>query len=128
MNKTYNAGEFHNSRSLNLCFDNYEFTYDDNYYIHAYGNFYCLYSDKLNINIKTNNKVIKHNATIVNGNTYTWDIDSNNASNIDIEFEVEKGFPYKQVVLYSVVGIILTIIVSILIYYLYFKRLKNNKI
>lgn len=125
----YNAKEFKNSNSLNLCFEDFEF-YDDNnsYYIHAMGNFYCLYSESLNINIKTNNKVLNNNADSVNGNIYTWNINNDNVENVDIKFEVSKGIPYRQIFTYSLVVILIGSVVGSLLYFIIKKNKENNKI
>jgi len=128
MKYNYNLEEFKDSNSLNLCFEEFVFENEETYYIHAYGNFYCLYTNEININIKSNNKVIKNNATSVNGNIYTWTINDSNSNNVNIEFEVEKGFSWNKILRYGIiVTIILTVIFSA-IYYIYIKRKKNNSI
>lgn len=127
MNYNYSEEEFSDSNSLKLCFSDYEFTYEDSYYIHAYGEFYCLYSDDINISIETNNKVIKNNADSVNGNVYTWNVNKNNVRNVNIEFEVEKGFSIKNFI-YYVLGAVVVIIVVAIICNIYFKRKKVNEI
>jgi len=127
MSYEYNAKKFSDSNSLKLCFDNYKFDYNDNYYIHAYGTFYCLYSNELKINIKTNNKVIKNNADSINGNVYTWNISDSNKNNVDIEFEVEKGFSYIKVI-YYIIGIIALVPIAIIVYMVYSKNKNVNEI
>ena len=115
MNYDYTEKEFGVSTSLKNCFENYEFGYDKKYYIHGYGNFYCLYSENLTISIKTNNKVLKNNADTVNGNVYTWNINKENEKNVDIEFEVEKGFPYRKIIHIAVIVFAIVVVLFALI-------------
>lgn len=129
MNYDYKENEFGDSTSLNRCFENFIFDHTDNsYYIHAYGEFYCLYTDVLNINVKTDNKVIKSNSTNIDGNTYTWVVDESNINDIDIEFEVSKGFPWKSLMKYSAITILLLVIVVAIIYYIKNLNKKNNEV
>lgn len=128
MKYNYTSNKFKDSNSLNLCFDDFVFEDDDTYYIHAYGTFYCLYTEDININIKTNNKVIKSNADSINGNVHTWIINSSNYNNVNIEFEVDKGFPWKKVLIYGSTIIVVVGGISYSIYYIYNKNKKNNSI
>lgn len=127
MKYNYTAKDFSDSNSLKLCFENYEFDYEDNYYIAGYGNFMCLYSDEININIKTKNKVINHNADSVNGNVYTWVINKENADNVNIEIEIEKGFNYRKLIYPAVIIGIIILLITIIIAILN-KRKKVNEI
>ena len=127
MNYKYSEKEFGKANSLKRCFENYEFGYDKRYYLHVYGDFYCLYSNEMTINIKTNNKVLKNNADIVNGNVYTWIINSENSNNVDIEFEVEKGFP-TGILMYIIYGVSLVIILVLIYSLIISKRRKINEI
>lgn len=128
MKYNYNSNEFKDSNLLNLCFDDFVFDDKDSYYIHVFGNFYCLYGEEVNINIKTNNKVIRSNSTSVDGNVYTWKINFANATDVDIEFEVSKGFPWKVVLKYTVIVLIVLIVSGLGIYYIYKKNRENNSI
>lgn len=127
MNYKYKAEEFADSNSLKMCFENYEFNYKDNYSIHASGTFYCLYSDELNINIKTNNRVISNNADSVNGNVYTWHIDGVNSHDVDIQIEMSKGVSRDTISTYILVGIVIIIIISI-VFVINKKRVKENEL
>ena len=122
LNYKYLPGEFRDSNSLNLCFDNYVFEDEENYYIHATGTFYCLYSDELNISITTKNEVISINADKVKGNTYIWNVNGRNKNNVDIEFEVSKKISYMKYIKYGL--LIILVIGSI---YLINKLIINNK-
>ena len=80
------------------------------------------------INIRTNNKVINSNAESINGNVHTWEINSLNSNNVNIEFEVSKGFPWKNVILYASIVIGVVLLISCFIYFIYNKNKKNNSI
>lgn len=123
MDYEYLPSEFKDSNSLNLCFDNFEFYEDENYYLHATGTFYCLYSDEVKINITTKNEVITNNADEIKGNTYIWNINGRNKNNIDIEFEVSKKISYMKYIKY---GLLIILLVGII--YLINKLLTKNKI
>ena len=59
----YNIEDFVNSTIINTCFENKEIEEIDNYYsIRLSGNFYCLYSKKINIAVTSNLKVASNNA------------------------------------------------------------------
>ena len=129
MNYTYSEKEFSDSNSLKLCFDDAIFENSKNYYIHASGRFYCLYSDKLDIVINTKNKVVSNNADRVEGNNYIWTITDDNKGNVDIEFEVEKSS--SKIIIIIVYVLVLSIIVFGLIYLIKFAKQKsaiNNEI
>ncbi len=128
MNYKYTAEEFENSNSLRLCFEDYEYLYDDTYYIHASGTFYCLYTDEMDINIKTHNKVIDHNADSVNGNVYTWHINGSNVNDVNILFEVKKGIELQKIVSYLIIGIILAVLVAVSCILLRKNSKKVNKV
>lgn len=124
----FTENEFKDSNSLNSCFENFIFDNMDSYYIHVYGNFYCLYSDEISISIKTDNKVIRSNATSVDENIYTWKINQDNKQDIDIELEVSKGFPWKSIIRYSIIIGLSLIVLFIIVYCIYNKNRKNNSI
>ena len=59
----YTMEDFINSTIINTCFENHEIEQLDNYYsIRLSGNFYCLYSKKINIAVTSNLKVASNNA------------------------------------------------------------------
>ena len=129
MDYDYGEQEFNDSNSLNRCFENFIFDYEGNsYYIHAYGEFYCLYSEDLHVNIRTDNKVIKSNSTNIDGNTYTWIIDKSNIDDIDIEFEVNKGIAWKAIIRYSLIIILLLVLICSMVCYIKNLNKKNNEV
>lgn len=89
---SYSPNKFADSTVINTCFDQHAYSFNNNQYdLLLSGKFKCLYGDSIDINIKTNNKVLSHNADNVNGNTYTWHIDQNNKNNVLIEMKIKKG-------------------------------------
>lgn len=124
----YSSSQFKDANSLNSCFENFIFDDGESYYIHVYGNFYCLYADEFIVNIKTNNKVIRSNATSVEGNIYTWIINNDNKYDVDIELEVSKGFPWKNIIKYTIILGSIVIVVFGAIYYVYNKNKRTNSI
>ena len=96
----YTFDEFKGANSINSCFENIEMFGEDVYYINSSGIFYCLYSDSIDIKIKTNNEVINHNADKKEGNTYIWNIHNGNANNVNILFEVSKDIKNKSIISY----------------------------
>lgn len=124
----YSSSEFKDANSLNSCFENFIFDDEENYYIHVYGNFYCLYTDEFSINIKTNNKVLRSNATSVEGNIYTWKINNDNKHDVDIELEISKGFPWKIIIKYTIIIGLIIVVVFGAIYYIYNKNKRTNSI
>ena len=115
-----------NKITLKKCFDNYGYSYENGYYLKASGKFYCLYSDEIEINIKTKNKVIEHNADKVSGNVYTWYINEGNKDNINIEIKVSKTNIVSTIVIYGALALI-AIIVMFLIIKFYQKNKKANE-
>ena len=127
MKYKYTEEEFNDSNSLKLCFDNYEFLYKDYYYINAYGTFYCLYTDEMDINIKTNNKVTFNNADSVKGNVYTWHIDKTNMNDINIKIEMKKGISRNTILNYALIICVIIIILGAA-FVVYKKRIRENKL
>lgn len=119
----YNIEDFVNSTIINTCFENKEI---DNYYsIKLSGNFYCLYSKKINIAVTSNLKVASNNADKIKDNTYIWTIDKNTT---DIELVVDKNTPYTKPIkrgissTFRIVCFIVLVVLSSLAYILYKKK------
>lgn len=129
---TYNyKRNFEKSRIINTCFENhYIDETDEYYYINLSGNFYCLYADKIDINVISNYEVIDNNAQSVNGNKYKWIIDK--SDNVDISLTVSKTIEYKEPVkarlfsTFQIIGFIVFVILTITTYILY-KRKNSGK-
>ena len=74
-------------------------------------NIYTNNLDEVKINVKTNHKVISHNADIVSGNTYQWIINKNNYTNKSIQIILSE----KTVIDYKTLIIIATIVGSLVV-------------
>ena len=122
----YTFDEFKNAYSINSCFENIEISGEDIYYINLKGMFYCLYSDSVDIKIKTNNDVINHNADRREGNTYIWSIHNGNINNVNILFEVSKDIKNKSIILEISIITILLIILGIVLKIVKKKNKENN--
>lgn len=117
---------------LNKCFENIEYSETDNTYtFHLYGEFYCLLSDEIEINLTSNYAVTDNNADKVSGNKYTWII--NKDKNIDIKAIVNKNIeaitPTKEKSIltpYQIATVILLIILIIISFVIYKKRNSEN--
>lgn len=127
----YNIEDFINSTIINTCFENHEIEQLDNYYsIRLSGNFYCLYSKKINIAVTSNLKVASNNADKIKDNTYIWTIDKNTTN---IELVVDKDTPYTKPIkrgissTFRIVCFIVLVVLSSLAYILY-KKKNSSKI
>ena len=92
LNYKYTFNDFLQSKAYNNCFQESYINIEENGTIPIVfkGKFYCLYGDKININITSSREVLGNNADIVNGNTYTWIIDNNNVDNTNIQLLLSK--------------------------------------
>lgn len=111
----YSFNDYLKSKAYNRCFQESYINKEKNGTIPVVlkGKFYCLYGDKINVNITSSRKVLGNNADQVNGNTYTWIIDSNNKDNTDIQilFSKEKISNPSNIVSLILVGILIIIII-----------------
>lgn len=86
--------------------------------------------DSVQINIKTNQKVLSNNADAIKGNTYTWNINEDNYLNKPINMEIRikgKTFTNSQIEMAIIFSII--VLVGALIYlFVKGKKEKNNSI
>ena len=111
----YNIEDFVNSTIINTCFENKEIEEIDNYYsIRLSGNFYCLYSKKINIAVTSNLKVASNNADKIKDNTYIWTIDKNTPYTKPIKRGISSTF--------RIVCFIVLVVLSSLAYILYKKK------
>ena len=119
LNHTYTHDEFRNSNTFKTCFENAEFKKTrKGYDLNFSGSFYCLYGDSIKINVKTNNKVINHNADKVSGNVYTWVINDNNVKNVDINLSLSKQSALITPLLYVIASAIF-LVISVFAYRFY---------
>lgn len=125
--------------NLLMCYDSYNIQSSDDRYIirtgkkfkcypYQYNDFDELTYDELEIKIKTNHKVINHNASKVEKDTYYWYVNEDNIDNADIYFEIEKQVS-NPIILGVAVFIIAVLIVGVVVYFIVkSKSEKNNKI
>lgn len=124
----YQEDEFANSKAINNCFENHNYSYDDKYTIELSGTFYCLYTDYIDINIKTDYKVLENNADEVNENIYTWHINRQNLDNVSLKIILDKKsirstFSFNNLVMpIIIIFILLTFVIS----YIIFRKIKQN--
>lgn len=115
------------SKIINSCFENSNVKETDTYYsIELSGEFYCLYSDKININVISNYVVLENNAKEVNGNKYSWVIDD--SSNVNIFLNISKEIKYEEpsktkfISTFQLVGLIIFVVLTGITYFLYRKK------
>ena len=122
----YSHDEFRKSNTFKSCFryssfkENYK-----NYDLVFSGDFYCLYGDEVEINIKTNNIVISNNADKVSGNTYTWIINRKNLGNVDINMKISKKSNVTSYIIYVIIGVIVVVLAGF--GYTAYKIIKNRE-
>lgn len=116
-----------NARAMQSCFEKYKVEETSSYYMFVFrGEFKCKYKfDDVNITVKTNNEVPKHNSTDYDEKegVYRWKIDSSNASDVDIKLLVQKDkYPEKIkeqsnnlfINIFLIVGILVSIVGGII--------------
>lgn len=116
-----------NARTMQSCFEKYKVEETSSYYMFVFrGEFKCKYKfDDVNITVKTNNMVPKHNSTDYDEKegVYRWKIDSSNASDVDIKLLVQKDkYPEKIkeqsnnlfINIFLIVGILVSIVGGII--------------
>ena len=116
-----------NARTIKSCFEKYKVEETSSYYMFVFrGEFKCKYKfDDVNITVKTNNVVPKHNSTDYDEKegVYRWKIDSSNASDVDIKLLVQKDkYPEKIkeqsnnlfINIFLIVGILVSIVGGII--------------
>lgn len=132
LSQKYTTKTYQNSPLLRQCYTAYNFIEDDHYYdLTTSETFSCnpfdyMYIDILQIKIKTNHKVLLHNADTVIHNTYIWNITKENAENkpIQIRFSKETKPKYLVLIIFGISAIISVFIVTVV----FVKKKTNNKI
>lgn len=122
---------FDRSTIINTCFEYHMIDEtEDYYYIKLSGRFYCMYSDKVNINVTSNNAVLENNATKVDGNVYSWVI--KNDKDVDILLNVSKKMKHsdnnklKVMNTFQIIGLIVLVVLCIITIFLYKKKNRNE--
>lgn len=132
----HNNDSIKKSKFITSCFKTVNIdNSNDNISLSA-SDFNCIYMDdgvsanSVEVNIKTNLKVLDNNADKVFGNTYIWKFDGNNYSDKKIEFKAKKGFQLKTAsksASFTLLVIILPILlIGFIIYKVIMKKTKNN--
>lgn len=117
---------FNKSYVMKGCFSESKYEKDKkSYHLHLYGSFYCMNGDKVTINIKTNNRVLEHNADKVSGNVYTWYIDKNNKLDTNIKIDISKELWFERYIGYAIV--IILFVVAAFAGYKVYSRFKDSK-
>jgi len=91
----YKMEDYGNSMPLNLCYDNYNVSLNDNYYeISTPKGAVCFDNyeeiEEIKISFKTNHKVYSHNADKVKNGVYTWNITEDNKESKSIYLKTSK--------------------------------------
>lgn len=132
LSEKYNVYTYKNSLLLNQCYTAYNFIENEDYYdlttseIFSCNPFEYMYIDELKIKIKTNHKVLSHNADSVEKGTYIWNITTDNANNKPIQIRFSKEIKEYNIGL-IILGITVIIAIIILLIVL-IKKQRNNKI
>lgn len=129
---TYNSN-FKQSNILNRCFENKVFEEtDDLYIIHLYGNFYCQYTDEIEVNVRTNLAVLENNADKIDKNNYKW-ILKNDTNEVDISMTVSKNLEAftsnnesSIFTPYRIITFVVFIILVLALFIIYKKRNSEN--
>lgn len=121
---------FDRSTIINTCFEYHMVDEtEDYYYIKLSGKFYCMYSDKININVTSNNAVLENNAMKVDGNVYSWVIKKD--KDADILLNVSKKMKHsnnklKVMNTFQIIGLVVLVVLCIITIFLYKKKNKNE--
>lgn len=141
LNYKFNLENYQNSKSVYNCYKYFNVSNtDDTYTISTSKDFLCFNEDyplleQVNVNITTKYKVLETNATIIDGDTYSWVINKTNAENsqIIIKFQTKSDNMFADIInednkfLILIIGM-LGVIGIIIVSYVYLKGRKNNKI
>lgn len=121
---------FDRSTIINTCFEYHMVDEtEDYYYIKLSGKFYCMYSDKININVTSNNAVLENNAMKVDGNVYSWVIKKD--KDADILLNVSKKMKHsnnklKVMNTFQIIGLVVLVVLCIITIFLYKKKNRNE--
>jgi hypothetical protein len=127
LNYDYTIDTFKQSRTYNECFEKSVIKEEDGYLKFAFvGEFNCLYGDSLEINLRSNRKVVNSNAESVDEDVYTWSINRKNKNNVDIQFVLGNTNEVNTSSIVTIIFVILFVIIVIVDIYL-FKKKKNKR-
>lgn len=141
-NYNHNIDSFKQSYFVSNCYSNFQVESTDKQIVLSTDRqFLCfegddgLSADSVEINITTKLKVLENNADVVNGNTYTWNIDSSNYENKPLEMTLQKSFEIEDVVpqneasnLFLIIVIFILVIALLVFIFVRYKAKRNNNI
>lgn len=125
----YSIKDFKTSRVYNECFEKSIIKEENGYLKFAFiGEFYCLYGDSLEVNLRSNRTVENHNAKSVDEEegVYTWNINRKNMNDVDIQFvlgEVNEVDSSNILTIFFVIVFVIIVIIDIFL----LKSKKKNK-
>lgn len=98
---------FKDSYVLNNCFDEFSYKHEKGtIYINANGFSNCYNNSDIIVKVISKNKVYENNSDSKNGNTYIWNINEDNYSNINLTIKIQ-DFTLKPVINWTIVLILL---------------------
>ena len=130
INYPFTTEEFANSNIINTCYENVIFyNTSDKIDIRTSNEFLCfekyISAQEVEVNIKTNEKILNNNADYVENNVYTWKIDKSNAyqkpiilSNIENSIQEktkEENTQLNLIIILSVIGAFVVAIIMVII-------------
>lgn len=133
----YREDNLQKSSLLNYCYYNKSVIKNDDYIsIYTDGKATCFYKDSnkilnsLTIKIKTDLKVVENNADEVKNNTYIWYVTDKNFQNkpLNIKIKVPEEKKANTLLHFAIILAIVFAIILIVLYYVYRKGKKNNKL
>ena len=141
MNLNYSyleSADYQYSSLLDQCYYKKSFMKDSDYIVlYTEGGATCFNRDgqdlidTLTINIKTDLKVMEHNADVVNGNIYTWKLTKANSSDKDVYIKIKRAArTEKSSVLLIALLIFGGVFIAgvLIILFVRFQNNKNNKL
>ena len=129
----YSINEFKTSRVYNECFEKSIIKKEDGYLKFAFGGeFYCLYGDSLEVNLRSNRTVENNNAESIDKDegVYTWKINRKNMNDVDIQFvlgETNELDSSSILTIFFVILFVIIVIVDILLLKSKKKKKKNKR-
>ncbi|MBQ8235008.1 MAG: hypothetical protein IJZ36_05455 [Bacilli bacterium] len=113
----YTYDNFNESYIINRCFENVSIKNDDKQlYIHLSGNFKCFDNKKFDISIKSDYKVLNHNANKFKNNNYIWNINTNEEVDVLLHISKEKINNIEFKYIYQIILLIVLIVMGFVVY------------
>ena len=133
--KNYSYTDYNYSVSFSSCYDSYKLVNDEGKIIIATSDVFKCFDkydelDEVTVNLTTKYKVEESNADNVKKNTYTWNINKNNAGNKKINIVIDTGISsYNENNKFGLNVFVLSIIVMLLFgIIIYFVKLRDKSV